>query len=64
MADEIKIAKEKLRHKLRSEFNYNVGLLRIDFKHGQMQEALNELDEKALRGDLVEFTIDKTVVGG
>lgn len=55
MADEIKRAKLKKAHALRSQFNYNVGLARIDFKIDVLNHELRKIEEDALVGELPEI---------
>lgn len=60
--DEIRRTKLKLAHALRSQFNYNQGLEKIDFKLDVLEPALKQIDNKASRGELPQilpFEIDE-----
>ena len=50
--DDIARAKLKEAHRLRSLFNYNVGLERIDYRFDVIYPALNQIETEAANGEL------------
>lgn len=55
MADEIKRAKLKRAAALRSIFNYNMALKRIDFNMDVIKPDLRKIESNALVGELPEI---------
>ena len=59
-ADEVRRAKLKEAHALRSQFNYEVGNKRIDFKLDVIEPRLKEIAKTAVEiGELSEFTVEE-----
>lgn len=59
MADELRRAKLKASHALRSQFNFQVGLDRIDHRFDVIYPALDKIDQDAVAGKLPEFILEE-----
>lgn len=59
VTDEVRRAKLKTAHTLRTQFQYKIGLDRIDYKVDVIDPTVKEVGIKAKQGILPEFIIEE-----